>query len=206
MAPGKTVRELPKLPVVRPTPARGVARGGGKGSGLFLTCRRSFHLAAPKGAESAGPGAGPPLAEPSPEEPSALLASASVTPDSIPLEPLLHELPPPQVSPARTCLFLPCQDLSSRASLPLPSPKSAFPVFSSPWQPGQRCLRHCTILRVATLSEGGPEGEELWQTLPLFSLFAPASSRAQNTSKESNGFYFCGLKNPGGGREGGIHS
>lgn len=133
VAPGKTVRELPKLPVARPTPARGVARGGGEVSGLFLTCRRSFHLAAPKGAESAGPGAGPPLAGPplaglSPEEHSASLASASVTPDSIPLEPLLHGLPPPRVSPARTCLLLPCQDLSSRASLPLPSPKSAFPV------------------------------------------------------------------------------
>lgn len=90
VAPGKTMRELPKLPVARPTHARGVARGGGEVSGLFLTCRRSFHLAAPKGAESAGPGAGPPLAGPSPEEHSASLASASVTPDSIPLEPLLH--------------------------------------------------------------------------------------------------------------------
>lgn len=111
MAPGKTVRELPELQVAHPTHARGVVRGRGEMSGLFPTCRRSFHRAAPKGAESAGPGARPPLAGPSPEERSASLAPASVAWDSIPLEPLKHELAPPQVSPARTCLLLPCQDL-----------------------------------------------------------------------------------------------
>lgn len=52
------------------------------------------------------------------------------------------EVPPPQLYPVRTCQLLPCQDLWRPASGPqplrAPSPNSAFPVFASPWQPGQR--------------------------------------------------------------------
>lgn len=52
------------------------------------------------------------------------------------------EVPPPQLSPVRTCQLLPCQDLGRPAAGPqpwrAPSPNSAFPVFASPWQPGPR--------------------------------------------------------------------
>lgn len=140
-----------------------MARIKGEMSKLSLTCRRSFHLAAPKGAETAVPGTAPPLPGPSPEARSALSDPASVTRDSIPLEPPTHET---------SCLHhsssLPGPALLSSLSGPetpglpptaLDHPGSAFPVFASPWQPGQRCSRHCTILPVATLSEGGPGGE-----------------------------------------------
>lgn len=56
--------------------------------------------------------------------------------------------------PGRTCQAGPPSPSFS------PPPNPHFRFSSSPWQLGQCCLRHCTILLVATLSEGGPGDEE----------------------------------------------
>lgn len=149
MAPAKLRRNSPGCQIeLRPAgrcrvPEGGVARGKGEERRLSLTCRRSFHRAAPRDAETVGPRVAPPIAEPSPAVSSVSPNSESAIRDSISTE--------PSSSRDATETALPCQDLPTSflsgpvtpALLPTvfaPSPNSAFPVFSSPWQPSHRSL------------------------------------------------------------------
>lgn len=118
-------------------------------------------------------------------------------------------------TPCAAATALPCQDLpTSSLSGPVtpglpptalaraPSPNSAFPVSASPWQPGQRCARHCTILLVAIFSEGRPEADEAVTELvghcpSLFSCLL-LHLEYRGLVKNLKELYFCRLKNPGG--------
>lgn len=120
-------RESP--PVARRAPAREVTRCKGEASRLSLTCRRSFHRAAPKGSETWSRREAPLLAGPSPTARSASPAWASATWDSIPLKPPIYpELSRPRLSPARTCRLLPSQDLWAGPPSDRPS-KRTLPEF-----------------------------------------------------------------------------